>query len=216
MRKGPQHNNRATATCVWRVILLQFATTLLLGQSVSARKPPNLPNQPKTLVRSLYTEVVALHPVGIPQGADMKIFAPYLSKSLLHRIDSAIACAADYDRQYPDPNLKPPFAWLEAGLFSGDDERTEPRAFDIEGARSQKDGSFRVSVKLMWGAPPGDQETWHVAVIVSKENGHFVVDDLIYLKGEGRPVESRLSEYLSAGCSGRRWVGSDHRTDAKH
>lgn len=42
----------------------------------------------------------------------MKVFAPYLSKALLHRIDIAVAGAADYDRQYPDPNLKPPFAGL--------------------------------------------------------------------------------------------------------
>jgi hypothetical protein len=200
-----------------RVILLQFATTLVLGQSVPARKPSNLPNQPKALVRSLYTEVVARHPIGIPRGANMRIFAPYLSKSLLQRIDLAIACAAEYDRQYPDPNLKPPFVWLEAGLFSGDDEQAEPRAFDIEGARSQKDGSFRVYVRLRWGALPGDQETWHVAVIVVKENGHFVVNDVIYLKDEARPVESRLSEYLSAGCDGPRWVGHNRqRRGVKH
>src|SRR6266567_326380 len=114
------------------ILLLQFATTLAPGQSAPQRKPASLPNQ-QALVRSLYTEVVARHPIGIPGDADMKIFAPYCSKALLHRIDVAVSCAADYDRQYPDPNLKPPFAWLEAGLFSGDDEQAEPRAFQIEG-----------------------------------------------------------------------------------
>ena len=182
------------------IILLQFATTLALGQ-------PALPKQPEPMVRSLYDEVVARHPIGIPEGADMKIFAPYLSKALLHRIDVAVACAADYDRQYPDPNLKPPFAWLESGLFSGDDEQASPRAFDIERTQSEKDGSFRVYVRLTWGTPPERPLIWRVAAIVVREDGHFAVDDVIYLKDESRVVDSRLSEYLSAGCDGPRWVG---------
>lgn len=195
------------------ILLLHFSTTLALAQSAPQPTTASLPNQPEALVRSLYTEVVARHPIGIPADVNMKGFAPYLSKALIHRIDVAVACAADYDRQYPDPNLKPPFVWLEAGLFSGDDERAEPRAFDIERAQSEKGGSFRLYVRLTWGAPPGDHEIWHVAVIVLREDGHFVVDDVIYLKDEGRPVESRLSEYLSAGCDGPRWVGRDKQGD---
>lgn len=102
---------------------------------------------------------MARHPIGIPEGADMKIFAPYLSKALLHRIDVAVACAANYDRQYPDPNSKPPFAWLEAGLFSGDDEQASPHAFHIERTQAENDGSFRVDVRLTGGGgarAPGD------------------------------------------------------------
>lgn len=189
------------------ILFLQFAATLALGQSPHQSKPASLPIEPEALVRSLYTEVVARQPIGIPQGAHLKIFAPYLSKALLHRIDVAVACAADYDRQYPDPNLKPPFAWLEAGLFSGDDERASPRAFQIENTQSEKDGSFRVYVRLTWGAPPERPETWRVAAIVVRENSHLVLDDVIYLKDEGRPVESRLSQYLSYGCDGSHWVG---------
>lgn len=192
----------------WRsILLLQFATTLALGQSTPQGKPASLPDQPEALVRSLYTEVVARHPIGIPRDADMKVFAPYLSKALLHRIDVAHACAADYDRQYPDPNLKPPFAWLEAGLFSGDDEQAEPRAFQIERTQSEGDGSFRVYVRLTWGGPPEKPLIWRVAVVVVQEDGHFVVDDVIYLKDENREVDGRLSEYLSAGCDSAHWVG---------
>ncbi len=190
------------------ILLLQFATTVAFGQSAPQRKPTSLPNQVERLVRRLYTEVVARHPIGIPSGdTDMKIFAPYLSKVLLHRIDVAVACAADYDRQYPDPNLKPPFAWLEAGLFSGDDEQAEPRAFHIERKVSETDGSFRVYVRLTWGVPPDKQEIWHVAAILLRENGQYALNDVIYLKGDNREVDSRLSEYLSAGCDGPHWVG---------
>lgn len=192
-------------------LLLQFATTLALGQSAPEARPASLPDQPEALVRNLYTEVVARHPIGIPRDADMKIFGPYLSKALLHRIDVAHACAADYDRQYPDPNLKPPFAWLEAGLFSGDDEQAEPRAFQIERTQSEGDGSFRVYVKLTWGAPPEKPSTWQVAAVVVREDDHFVLDDVIYLKDKNREAEGRLSEYLSAGCDGPRWVGYDKK-----
>jgi hypothetical protein len=189
------------------ILLLQFAATLALGLPAPQGKSASLPNQPEALVQSLYTEVVARHPIGIPRDADMKIFSPYLSKALLHRIDVAVACAADYDRQYPNPNLKPPFAWLEAGLFSGDDEQAEPRAFQIERTQSEGDGSFRVYVRLTWGTPPEKPLIWQVAAVVVQEEGHFAVDDVIYLKDENRPVESRLSEYLSKGCDGPRWVG---------
>ncbi len=189
------------------ILLLQVVTTLAFGQAVPKRSQATAPNQPEVLVRSLYTEVVARHPIGISRGADMKIFAPYLSKALLHRIDVAIACAADYDRQYPDPNSKPPFAWLEAGLFSGDDEQAEPRAFEIERTRSEDDGSFRVYMRLTWGAPPEKPLNWSVAAVVVREDNRFVLDDVIYLKDQNREVEARLSQYLSAGCDGTHWVG---------
>jgi hypothetical protein len=189
------------------ILLLQFATMLALGQATPQGKPASLPDQPEALVRSLYTEVVARHPIGIPRDADMKIFAPYLSKALLHRIDVAHACAADYDRRYPDPNLKPPFAWLEAGLFSGDDEQAEPRAFQIERIQSEGVNSFRVYVRLTWGTAPEKPSTWRVAAIVVREDDHFVLDDVIYLKDQNREAEARLSEYLSAGCDGPHWVG---------
>jgi hypothetical protein len=203
LRQGRRGDEMTLMQCI---ILLQFTTTFALGQLARQNEPPSAPKQPDAMVRSLYREVVARHPVGIPGDADMKIFAPYLSKALLHRIDLAIACSADEARQHPDPNLKPEIAWLEAGLFSGDAEQTSPRTSHIEGTQQERDGSFRVYVRLTWGSP-SNPWIWRVAVIVVRENGHFVVDDVIYLKDENRDVESRLSEYLSAGCDGPRWVG---------
>src|SRR5437867_2618501 len=122
------------------LLLLQLTTPLALGQAAGNSKPASLPNQPEALVRSLYTEVVARHPLGSPGGANIKAFAPYLSKALLHRIDINVASQNDWDRQNPDPNSKPPF--LEFGLFSGDDLRAEPQAFHIERVQAEKDGSI--------------------------------------------------------------------------
>jgi hypothetical protein len=200
-------------TPLWCIILLQFATILALGQSAHPSKPSSLPNQPQALVRSLYTEVVGRHPLGSP-GANFKVFAPYLSKALLHRIDINVACQDDWDRQNPGPNSKPPF--LEFGLYTGDDLRAEPQAFHIERVQAEKDGSIRVYVKLTHKEPGESPWTWGVAAVVVRENGHFVVDDVIYLKDSPQDVDVRLSEYLSQGCDGSRWVGhGPQRNDLK-
>jgi hypothetical protein len=51
---------------------------------------------------------------------------------------------------------------------------------------------------------------------VVRENGHFAVNDVIYLKDDVRDAEGRLSEALSAGCDGSHWVGDrDQRNDQK-
>lgn len=163
--------------------------------------------QPEAFIRSLYTQVLSRRPVGIPGGEDWKVFAPYFSKALLHRFDLALACGADWDRQFPDPNLKPEIGWLELGLFSGGDDELELRAFQIERARPEKDGSFRVYVKLIWGYPPERPWTSSVAATVMSEDGRSVIDDVTYLKGETGDFERRLSDSLLSGCDGPRWVG---------
>jgi hypothetical protein len=173
----------------------------------------SLPNDPEAFVRSFYQQVVARQPTGIPMGADMKIFAPYLSKTLLHKIDLAIACGRDWDRQDQRRMLmkdalieKPPLAWLECGLFSGEDEKTSPGNFQIERTQAEQDGSFRVYVRLMW-RPPDGPGFWRVAAVLVQEDGHLVVDDVIFLKDKYDNHDSRLSEILAMGCNGTRWVG---------
>ena len=206
-----QHGGGRMKLCQ-SMLALQLVASSAVGQvngspqTGTSHVPASAERPPDAVVRELYHEVVARHPVGIPEE-EMRDFAPYLSDELIRRIDVALACAADWDQQNPDPNLKPPFAWLEAGLFSGDDEQASPRDFHIERTQSENDGSVRVYVGLTWGAPPEEPWIWRVAAIVVMENGHFVVDDVVYLKDEGRLVASRLSEYLSAGCNGSRWVG---------
>lgn len=171
-------------------------------------RPSGLLNQPDKLVSSLYEQVVARHPLGIPYGDDRTVFAPYLSKSLLHRFDLNNACFADWRRQNPDPSLKPPIGLIENGLFSGSNEKAEPQAFHVERTETGKDGSSRVYVKLTWEAPPDKPLTWYVAAVVIHESGPLVVDDVLYLKNQNGDVESRLSRDLSSGCDGPRWVGA--------
>ena len=182
------------------IILLQFATAFALGQLVQPNEPPKVSVQHEAVVRNLYHEVVARHPNGVPRGADMNALTPYLSKGLIRRLDSAQACEDDYYRRRQDPKEKPQMKWFEVGLFSGGNEKALPVAFYVEGSHPEKDGSFRVHVRLRYGG----SLNWHVAVIVVRENGHFVVDDVVFLKDETLDVESRLSQLLAVGCDGPR------------
>ena len=71
----------------------------------------------------------------------------------------------------------------------------------------EKDGYIRVVVRLSRTYPEGDSSIWRVAVILVRENGYLALDDVVYLKDKELKVEYRLSDALSAGCDGPRWVG---------
>lgn len=193
-------------TTILCAILLQFVTILAPGQLTHQAKLLGVSERPEAMVQSFYNEVVARHPVGIPDRTDMKTFAPYLSSSLVHTIDLARTCEGDYYRRHKNSTDKPPFDWLEFGLFTGADERVSPRTFYIERTEPEKDGSYRVYTRLTWG-PSSKPWIWHVAVIVVRENGRFVVNDVIFLKDETIDSEFRLSKYLTEGCDDGHWVG---------
>jgi hypothetical protein len=197
------------------MILLPLSATLVLGQNASSASGPTTQDQPESLARRLYQQVSAHPSVGIPYGNNLKIYAPYLSKALLERMDLAVACSRDFYRQHPvDPKLpeKPPFAWLELGTFTGGDDEDEFHAFQIVGAEPAKDGSVEVQLRLTWGIPPEKPWFSDVALVIRQENRRNVVDDVIYMKAHEGDTDWRLTQALSSGCNGRHWVGySDAR-----
>ena len=189
------------------VILLHIFVLSTLGQSVSRKRPADFPRQPGAMVESLYQQVVVRHPLGIPTGKTWKVFGPYLSEKLFQRIEIDRACQLDWVRQNHGRLEKEPFSWGETGLFSGDEDLSEPSTFQIERTEQKLDGSVYVNVKLSRAAPHEKPWNWDVAVRVVMEEGYPVVDDVIYLKGEEVHAEYRLSEILVQGCDGTRWVG---------
>ncbi len=192
-----------------------------------------LPEEPSGLVESLYQQVLIRTPGGVPRGEDWKIFAPYMSKALLKKIEDFNACVADWQRTRWDPKNpeKAPFGIFESGMFSGGDERTGPRAFRLERTQQQKDGSVRVYIKLSWWDAPAHKRAddfreftsadhpviWRVAAVVGQEGGRSVITDVIYLKDKADPrdTEGRLSKSLSYECKGPRWVGYDQFSSVK-
>ena len=175
-----------------------------------------LPKQPAELAQSLYANVVAHPTSGIPSGEDWKIFAPYLGLSLLHKIDTYEACIADEERQYAaykGPPLK--LASLdEFGIFSGGDEEKAPRTVQVQKNEPQKDGTVRVTVKL---GLPHDEWEWLVVDVFTRENGRFVLKDIVFPelnfhKGvkDDRPrgADGYLSKNLTELCHGTtHWTG---------
>jgi hypothetical protein len=177
------------------------------GQAPQEHHRVDLSNQAELPVRRLYQQLVSRPIGGIPTIERMKSLSPYLSDSLLNRITQARACNDDYFRLHPKNDVKAPLEWLEFGLFSGADDRSGPHTFQIKKAKSQEDSSIRVNVRLTEGIPPEKPWTWEVAAIVIRENGRFVINDVVFLRDENVNTDSRLSEVLTRGCDGSRWVG---------
>jgi hypothetical protein len=185
-----------------------FLTTFLCRSQVTQQSQrAALSSQAEIPVRRLYQQLVSRSDGGIPTPGRMKLFSPYLSRSLLHKVTQTRACANDWFRLHPQNDVKAPFAWGEFGLFSGANDRSGPDAFQIEKMESENDGSFRAYVRLAEGNPPEKPWTWRVADIVIREGGRYVIGDVIFLKDKDIDTESRLSEILTEGCDGPHWIG---------
>ena len=190
---------------ILKVIVPCFAAALGPMAIAQTTKQVTPLNRPEAMVRSLYREVQDRAPSGLLDEADMRIFAPYLSKSLRRKIDLAEGCEEDWVRQNRGQIVKAPFAWSEFGMFSGANERTSPGQFHIESIRKTGDGAFQVVVGFTYR--PGDGSgSWRVTDHVIQEEGHFVIEDVLFPK-DGAEDGSTLTGRLSEGCEGARWVG---------
>ncbi|WP_058188300.1 hypothetical protein [Terracidiphilus gabretensis] len=190
-------------------ILAPLAMLVAIAQPVSQSWLPNLTEQPDAFIQRFYRQVVAAHdPGGVPSGADWKALKPFLSGELIKSIDLTRSCQEDWLRKNHGQMIKAPFAWGEAGLFSGANERTAPQAFQIEKTELKNDETSLVYVSLRGGGPPEKPWTWEIAVRVVQDNGHPAVDDVTYLKDEDGIDEYKLSQVLVMGCNGPHWVGS--------
>jgi len=208
---------------------LAFTT---VGKCFSQQTPQSDQREAEAVVIKLYKQIVFRKPLGLPRRRELEAIRRLLSQELIERMRVATECEKDYFRQYPisdpnDPNaliLKAPFAWGEAGLFSGGNEQADPSWFALNRAVRQKDGSYEVHVNLKWWAeldkfprPRGPQYdwTWEVVVFVIREGDHDAVDDVFYPKvypdnaGPRYPTveDIRLSQLLNVGCKDGRWVG---------
>jgi len=189
--------------------LLLLCVLFTLGQALGKAQSDRITPRPGAVVQKLYHQVIVRHPLGIPSGENWKVFGPFLSKDLIRRITLARSCQNDWARQNQGKMIKEPFAWGETGFFSGTEELSEPSSFQIQKTDPAQDGSYRVNVKLT-ESPPNDKPwSWNVEVDMKMEKRRFVVDDVVFLKGDDVPAEYRLSEILTEGCNGSHWIGDN-------
>jgi hypothetical protein len=186
---------------------VQILFVAVWGGTARAQTPEQITqtNRPEATVTNLYRKVLDRAPSGLLRGADIQIFAPYLSKSLRRKIDLAEACERDWTSQNRNEVVKAPFAWSEFGMFTGANERTSPWRFHIESITKAGDGSFQIVVGLAY-RPVDGSGSWRVTDHVIKEDGRFVLEDVLFPK-EGTEASSTLTERLSEGCRGPHWVG---------
>ena len=162
------------------VALVQLALLGTAGTGAAAERP-------HSVVQEFYVKYVKLRPAGLPTPAQQKALAPYLSRRLLGLMDAARVYQEQAGKAHPDE--KPPFVdgCLFASLFEG------PKAFRI--GRTVADGQgFKVQVHFS-----ADQGVaWDDEVLVAREDGRYVIDDVL-LSGVGQfNPPGRLSTNLES------------------
>jgi hypothetical protein len=85
---------------ILKSVLFSFAVALGLTAIAQTNEHMMPLNRPEAAVRSLYREVQNRAPSGLLSDADMRIFAPYLSKSLRRKPSMQLRVA---DRVVPRP-----------------------------------------------------------------------------------------------------------------
>ena len=144
-------------------------------------------SDPAAVVTGFYQTYIKLSPPGLPTAAQQKELAPYLSRRLLGLMDAARAYQEKEAKAHPDE--KPPFVdgCLFASLFEG------PKTFKVGTAVAEGQGS---KVKVHFTADQG--VSWDDEVVVVKEDGRYVIDDVV-LSGIGQfNPPGRLSTNLQS------------------
>jgi len=190
-------------------LIAMLVGVLVLESGISLSQSTRLSESPNSMVARLYRIVIARAPIGISTYGNhfLNVFAPYLSHRLVSQIKSDRLCERNWFSRHRNQLIKPPFAWLELGLFSGKDDLSGPSTFHIERQALQNHGSTYVYVRFTRGPPLEIVGSWDVAVRVVREGNYPVIDDVVYLKGQAVESETRLSEILMMGCQGPHWVG---------
>lgn len=172
---------------------------------------------PQAFVTRFYIVYIKEHSSGLfLQASAERALRPVLSKRLRQQLDDAVACQADWTRQQPKGSTnKPPF--VECCLFS-DTADGMPTSFTLGPTEVLRDGRYQIAVDFVHketAATYGDPKRplgvikWRDAAIVTKEDDHFAIDDVVYDVDTASRGDGRLSKSFQ-GCRGRRWVGGAH------
>jgi hypothetical protein len=184
---------------------------------------PGILRQPdvSTSVNNLYKKITALHPIGIPTGADKTVIWPYLSARLVRQLETAQACQSDYLRQHPHAEGSTQPAWMTSDLFAGENDRTASFFVNTVHKQPMPDGTFAVTVDVTEVDTPKKPNTiiaggipayavkssWPAIATVSPENGHYLIDDIRVFEQDSTDGPSHLLSQIFGGCGGPYWTG---------
>jgi hypothetical protein len=156
-------------------------------------------DSPNTVVEQFYTTYLAHGIGGLPAGDELEQLKPFLSDNLNRLIADALKYQERFIASHPDeqmPNAppikyKPPFVDGDyfSSLFEG------PRSFKVARTAAEPNGSWQVYVHF-WYDP--SLEGWEDVIIVAKQRGRYVIDDVLFSgAGEFNP-SGRLSDRLKS------------------
>lgn len=144
----------------------------LLGRPVVAQ------GSPTAAVRAFYA-AYAKHPfTGLPAGADWRRVAPRISAPLAKMIRAAQAEQARCAKANPDD--KPP--WIEGDMFTSNFEGFT--RFHVSDSLAVSGPQPAVVVDFDY-VDRGVTFSWRDQVVLTKEGGRWVIDDVRYRKSEG-------------------------------
>ena len=148
---------------------LLLASVLVLDTAAGAAQTAS------GVVAEFYGAYIEARPAGLPEGVALARLRPLLSKRLHALIVAANAYQEDFGRRHPDE--KPPFVDGDhfTSVFEG------PQTFEITRVvRKGKSHDVHVRFGGGEGAAP-----WTDVVVVKKESGRFVIDDVRF-SGAGK------------------------------
>jgi hypothetical protein len=143
---------------------------LLPGVLVACQSAPA--TTPASVVDSFYAASIASGRSGAPSPEELAVLAPYLSDSLKALL---VAARGLYEAaRVQAPGDKPPFAdgSLFSSLFEG------PTAVSVVGDTA-RGATHAVTIRMTYaGADP--PVIWTDQVLVVREHGRFVIEDVVY------------------------------------
>jgi hypothetical protein len=149
---------------------------------------------PRMMVEGFYaTDLVEYG--GLPNWQELQQLEPFLSKRLHARFAAMMNAQEEWIRRNPGP-LKPPYI-LSGDVFTSlvewPSHWSGERSFKVTRVVAQPDGSWHVSVRF-WYQPK--REGWVDVVVVRREEGRFVIDDVLYSDAGPDHIGGRLSDRL--------------------
>ncbi|HWW62767.1 MAG TPA: hypothetical protein VN181_15435 [Thermoanaerobaculia bacterium] len=158
---------------------------------------------PEELATKFCTVYLKQGAFGVLEGKARRELKPFLSKRLLQQADDLRACQADWYRQQPKGSTdKPPMVdcCLLSGIADG-----PPNRFSI--ARIETLPGARHRVVINYAIENASEVIrWRDALIITKESGRYVIDDIVFDVDADPPREATALSAGYDGCRGRKWV----------